>query len=312
VKQLLTPGERGQVGLCALTLLFAAPALASPAAPLQKRLEAIAQQVPGKLGIAVLDLDRGTRTAVHGDVPAPMASVFKLPLAVAVLRTTQEQGIPLTVPVHVAWEERNPGWSPLAERVLLRWMKGPEAVMRVLRRLKADGLRIDRSERALAEALWGLPPPEKPEPLEGLLARMERVPKERHLESMKRFSSDPRDQASPVALVDLLSALEAGKLLDPAHTSRLLQWMRESPTGAAQLRAGLPADVVLAHKTGQVSSLGFTVALNDVGIATGNGRRLAIAVVLTDVEAPLERCQAVIAEVGRTVWNELGSAAAPR
>ena len=339
MKQLLTPGERGQVGLCALTLLFAAPALASPAAPLQKRLEAIAQQVPGKLGIAVLDLDRGTRTAVHGDVPAPMASVFKLPLAVAVLRTTQEQGIPLTVPVHVAWEERNPGWSPLAERVpkggldltldalleaavsesdntaadvLLRWMKGPEAVMRVLRRLKADGLRIDRSERALAEALWGLPPPEKPEPLEGLLARMERVPKERHLESMKRFSSDPRDQASPVALVDLLSALEAGKLLDPAHTSRLLQWMRESPTGASQLRAGLPADVVLAHKTGQASSLGFTVALNDVGIATGNGRRLAIAVVLTDVEAPLERCQAVIAEVGRTVWNELGSAAPPR
>ena len=47
MKQLLTPGERGQAGLCALTLLFAAPALASPAAPLQKRLEAIAQLVPG-------------------------------------------------------------------------------------------------------------------------------------------------------------------------------------------------------------------------------------------------------------------------
>ena len=339
MKQLLSRGGRRRAGLCTFTLLFTAPAPASPAAPLQKRLEAIAQQVRGRLGVAVLDLERGTRTAIHGDVPAPMASVFKLPLAVAVLRTTQEQGIPLTVPVHVAWEERNPGWSPLAERVprsgldltldalleaavsasdntaadvLLRWMKGPEAVMRVLRRLKIDGLRIDRSERGLAEALWGLPPPGKPEPLEALLARMELVPKERHLESMKRFSSDPRDQATPVALVDLLSALEAGKLLDPAHTSRLLQWMRETPTGAAQLRAGLPADVVLAHKTGQVFSLGFTAALNDVGIATGNGRRLAIAVFLTDVEAPLERCQAVIAEVGRAVWSELGSAAPAR
>ena len=168
------------------------------------------------------------------------------------------------------------------------------------------------ADRPTGDDVPKLAVPAKPEPLEALLARMERVPKERHLESMKRFSSDPRDQATPVALVDLLAALDAGKLLDPEHTSRLLKWMRETPTGAAQLRAGLPPEVVLAHKTGQVSSLGFTVALNDVGIATGNGRRLAIAVLLTDVEAPLERCQAVIAEVGRTVWSELGAAAPTR
>jgi hypothetical protein len=71
--------------------------------------------------------------------------------------------------------------------------------------------------------------------------------------------------------------------------------------------------VVLAHKTGQISGVGGTsLVLNDVGIATVNGRRLAIAVLLTDVDAPLDRCQAIIAEVARTIWNELGRQLPPR
>jgi len=323
----------------AFFLLLAAQAPATPAGPLSQRLEDITRRVPGRLGVAVVDLDRGTRVAVHGDVPAPMASVFKLPLAIAVLRRTQEQAIPLSTPVHVLWEERNPGWSPLAQRVpragldlsleslleamvsesdntaadvLLRWMKGPPEVMPILQRLGVGGIRIDRSERELAYDLWGLQPTATPEPLEALLARMERVPKERRLEATRRFSADPRDQAAPFALVDLLSALQAGRLLDPGHTARLLDLLRAGRIGADQLRAGLPREVSLAHKTGQISGVGATtLVVNDVGIATGNGRRLAIAVLLTDVDASVDRCHAIIAEVARTVWSELGATPAP-
>lgn len=323
-----------------LTLLLAASPLPAPAPSLQQRLESIARQVPGTLGVAVLDLDRGTRIAIRGDVAAPMASVFKLPLAVAVLRRAQERSIALGVPVHVRWEDRAAGWSPLARRVpragldlsleellgamvsesdntaadaLLRWMDGPTAVMKVLERLGVEGIRIDRSERAIALDLWGLQPPPTPESLEELLARMERVPKEQRLQAVKRFSEDPRDRATPSALVNLLSALQAGRLLDAVHTKKLLELLRATRTGANQLRAGLPAEVVLAHKTGQISGVGAsTLVLNDVGIASGNGRRIAIAVMLTGVDAPLDRCEATIAEVARTVWNELGATQAPR
>ncbi|HEY2438475.1 MAG TPA: serine hydrolase [Solirubrobacteraceae bacterium] len=154
----------------------------------------------------------------------------------------------------------------------------------------------------------GLQPTPTPEPLETLLARMERVPREQRLEAVKRFSKDPRDRATPTALVDLLSALQAGRLLDAWHTAKFLEPLRATRTGAEQLRAGLPPEVVLAHKTGQIRGVGDSVlVLNDVGIATGNGRRLAIAVLLTDVDAPLERCQAITADVARTVWTELGA-----
>ena len=319
----------------ALTLVLAAPAFAAPAPALQQKLESIARRVPGRLGVAVLDLDRGTRVAVRGGVAAPMASVFKLPLAVSVLRRAQERAIALTVPVHVRWEDRNPGWSPLAERVpragldlsleallgamvsesdntaadvLLGWMDGPPEVMRVLERLGVRGIRIERSERQLAYDLWGLQPTATPEPLDALLARMEKVSKERRLEATRRFSADPRDRAAPSALVDLLSALQAGRLLDSGHTARLLELLQAARVGADELRAGLPPEVVLAHKTGQISGVGgSTLVVNDVGIASGNGRRLAIAVLLTDVDAPVDRSHAIIAEVARTVWSELGA-----
>jgi beta-lactamase class A len=128
------------------------------------------------------------------------------------------------------------------------------------------------------------------------------------LKSLKRFSSDPRDQASPAALVELLAALDAGRLLDPSHTARLLEMMRATRTGPRRLRAGLPADVVLAHKTGLWPSLGgFSVAVNDIGIASKDRRRIAIVALMTDADAPVERCEDVIAEVARAIWSELGT-----
>src|SRR5215813_10867401 len=180
--------------LRAFTLLLAAPTFAAAPGGLQADLDHLAATFPGRLGIAVRDLDSGTRAAVRGDRPAPMASVFKLPAAVAVLRRAQEQQLPLGTAVQIRWEDRSPGWSPLATRVpregmtlsldallsamvsesdntaadtLLRWMGGPEEVTRMLGQLGVEGVAVGQ------------------------------VSKARRLEAMKRFSADPRDEASP-------------------------------------------------------------------------------------------------------------------
>jgi len=319
--------------LRSFVLHLATPAFAAPMTQLQTRLETLVRTAPGKVGVAVLDLDSGARSEVRGREPAPMASVFKLPTAIAVLRRAQERGLPLSTIVHARWEDRAPPWSPLAPRipeagldvtldalleamisesdntaadVLLRWIGGPAEVTSAIDRLGLRGIRVDRSERDLAHALWGLPAPAHPEPLEALLAQLRALPDSRRLEAIRLFSSDPRDQASPEALVNMLAALDAGRLLDPVHTHRLLELMRAGRFGLRSLRAGLPADVVLAHKTGTASALGWSVAVNDVGIARGGGRRMAIAVLVTDAHAPVERCEDVIADVARAVWEPIG------
>jgi beta-lactamase class A len=320
----------------AFTLLLAAPAFAVPMPELQASLERMADAFPGKLGVAVLDLDSGAMATVRGWQPAPMASVFKLPTAIAVLRRAQDEGLPLSTPVHGGFDERAPGWSPLASSiprtgldlsldalveamvadsdntaadVLLRWLGSPAVVSETMVRLGVDGIRVDRSERSLAYVLGGAASPAVPEPLEALNARLQAVPEAQRARALRAFSADRRDQASPEALVQLLAALDAGRLLDEEHTARLLEILRATRTGPRRLRAGLPGNVALAHKTGLWPSMGgFSVAVNDVGIATGAGRRLAIAVLVTDGHASVERCEDLIAQVARTVWS--GSSAA--
>jgi len=315
----------------AFTLLLAAPAFAAPMPELQAQLDRMAAAFPGRLGVGVLDLDSGATAAVRGQEPAPMASVFKLPTAVAVLRRAQEQGLPLSTLVHAGFDERAPDWSPLAPRippegldvsldelldlmvadsdntaadVLLRWLGSPVEVTRTLGRLGLNGIRVDRSERSMAYALGGATEPPVPEPLDALLARIQAVPASRKALALRSYSRDPRDQASPEALVRLLSELDAGRLLDAAHTRRLMEILRGARTGKRRLAAGLPASVTLAHKTGTLPSRGgFSAGINDVGIVDGDGRRLAIAVLVTDAHAPGERCEDLIADVARAVWS---------
>src|SRR5215475_3075539 len=175
--------------LRAFTLLLAAPTFAAAPGGLQADLVHLAATFPGRLGVAVRDLDSGARASVRGGASAPMASVFKLPTAVAVPRRVQEQQLSLSTPVQVRWEDRSPGWSPLATRVpregltlsleallsamvsesdntaadaLLRWMGGPEEVTRTLKRLGVEGVAVSRSEHGLAYDLWGVTPPSKP------------------------------------------------------------------------------------------------------------------------------------------------------
>jgi hypothetical protein len=52
--------------------------------------------------------------------------------------------------------------------------------------------------------------------------------------------------------------------------------------------------------------------VNDLGIASGGGHRVAVAVLITDASAPVERCEDVIAEVARRVWARLGRPGEPR
>src|SRR5262249_45900395 len=159
------------------------PAFAAPMTQLQTRLDALVRTAPGRVGVAVLDLESGDRAEGRGRDPAPMASVFKVPTAIAVLRRTQARSVPLSTVAHVRSEDRAPAWSPLAQRVpgagldltldalleamiadsdntavdvLLRWMGGPAEVTAAIHRLGLRGIRVDRSERELAYALWGV------------------------------------------------------------------------------------------------------------------------------------------------------------
>ncbi len=76
--------------------------------------------------------------------------------------------------------------------------------------------------------------------------------------------------------------------------------MTDSPTGQKRLKAGLPKNWSIAHKTGTAGDvLGIGPATNDVGIISSpNGQRVAVAVFIADSKAPLEKREKVMSQYG--------------
>jgi beta-lactamase class A len=106
--------------------------------------------------------------------------------------------------------------------------------------------------------------------------------------------------------VQLLAALERGRVLSPAVTRRLMRLMTETANPATRIVAGLPPGFTAAHKTGTWGGGGVSVAVNDAGLIHGPGHRrpLALAVMVRGATAPDSAVDAAIAGATRRVIND--------
>jgi beta-lactamase class A len=122
------------------------------------------------------------------------------------------------------------------------------------------------------------------------------------------LSADTRDTTTPLAYAQLASRVLTGSLLRNDSRTRLLEWTRNTVTGAARLRAGLPSDWRTGNKTGTGRTVGTTNKCNDVAITFPPGRSPIIIAAYFDsgeyTEKVEARHEAVLAEVGRiaTEW----------
>jgi len=122
---------------------------------------------------------------------------------------------------------------------------------------------------------------------------------------MNRLEGD-KDTIEPLQSATNIQRLlvDAGTPLSEASRALLLKWMVDSPTGMARIRAGVPADWNVAHKTG-TGGYGPT---NDIGILyPPTGTPLVIAAYYhAATDDP--KNEAVIAEATRLALTALGRA----
>lgn len=269
-------------------------------------LESIARDARGRVGLAAEIVETGERVELRGAERFPMQSVYKLPIAMAVLRLVDEGRLRLDAGVRiekrdfVSPEQHSPlrdlhpaGGFDLrldeilryavsesdgsASDVLLRLAGGAGAVRAYLRELGVTGVQVMDTEKAIGGA-------------DGV---------------------QYRNWATPREAVRLLKALEQGRGLSPSSRGLLLQWMTQTPTGGNRLKGRLPAGTLVAHKTGSSRTMGgVTAATNDIGLVTlPDGRHLAIAVFVSDSAAPGDVRESVIARLARAVWDGLAGPA---
>lgn len=322
----------------------AAAATAPPApapAEFQARIEALARSFDGDVGIAVKDLQQGWAASWQGDKLLPQQSSMKIWLGVAVMDAVDRGELRLDEPVlirpgdlsvfnqpmrmlvlddgqHVATIDNLLVWSlrksdNAATDILMRRLGGGPAVQAILARKGLTGIRIGTEERLLQPRISGLE--WRPEYVDGDLFNRARdqVSDTGRTAALEAYLANPVDGATPSATVNALEALKKGRLLSPASTQRLLQIMSEGRGGAARLKAGVPADWVVAHKTGTGPDWRrVNAGYNDVGLLMApDGRAYAAAVYIGRTERPVTERQRLMAEVARLVAEHAGAVQLP-
>jgi beta-lactamase class A len=264
---------------------------------LRDRIEQISQAARGRVGVKATVLETGESVALNGNRQFPMQSVYKFPIAMAVLAQVDRGKLKLDQKIRVEASDVLQGSRILDEKsqgrefslaellkymvsesdntasdVLLRQVGEPRIVTEYLRGLGVNNIVVANTEKELGQ------------------------------DTAVQY----RNYATPDAAVVLLRAFHEGKGLSKSSQALLLQLMTDTTTGSKRIKGLLPDGTVVAHKTGTSSTVnGVTAATNDVGLVTlPNGRHLAIAVFVSDSKANDAVREEVIAKVAKAAWDE--------
>jgi beta-lactamase class A len=286
---------------CLPLVLLAALPLALPAqTKLHDQIVSIAAQAHGQVAVSCVVPGKALNCGLNPSELLPMMSVYKLPIAVAVLHAVEVGHLSLSQTLHFVPSAliAPSGYSPLRDQHPHGAVD--DTVEDLLRRSIVDSDNV--ASDVLLRAIGGPAAAENylgSITLYGIHIRDYEGDQDRNLRLLYRNVGEAR------SLVALLYRLTGPSPLNPAHTRLLLGWMAASHTGDQRLGALLPPGTVVAGKTGTAGQNRTTLNVtNDVGlIALPGGRRLAIAVLIADSSAPYAVRQRVIAEIARAIYD---------
>ncbi|HEV7890105.1 MAG TPA: class A beta-lactamase [Pyrinomonadaceae bacterium] len=262
-------------------------------AGLAARLKAICERAGGRCGVAVTHVETGRGAAFEGDTRLPLYSVFKLPLAVAVLKEVEEGRLQLDQKVRVEPEEAAPGTKANSDL----WVKASDRTVREL--LEFSIIRSDNtSSDKLLELVGGPEAVTRRMRALGLLNIEVRATVKEFLKNQGKEAHP--NTGTPADLARLLALLQKGEVLAAPQLEVLLGFMGRAVTGDRRLRAGPPAGTPVADKTGTGPS-----TTNDVGLITlpDNRGHLALAVLLDGSKLTTEKQEDLIAEAARAAYD---------
>ena len=209
----------------------------------------IGNAAKGTVGVAAIHLETGRRVVFNADELFPMASTVKVAVAAKILDMVDEGQISLTSPIPVERSELAPDgprgeihWRPglsftvsdllepmitksdnTSTDVLYRVAGGPASVHAYLQALGVQGIRPARYIRELLRDVLSIPAPASA--ATSLADQFRRMPPRQAAERRAKayranpaYDADPRDQATPNAMLGLLSKI----------------WLEEGVSGSAR------------------------------------------------------------------------------
>lgn len=295
---------------------------------LQNEIKRLEQISGGTVGVGIIHLENHTQLMFNNDQTFPMASCFKVPVAIRLLQRVEEGTLTLDSMINVTARDIHPGSGTIsrllddpgvslsvlnllelmmlisdnsAADLCLELSGGPVGVNEMLHSNHIEGLSVDRPTLALIANWLGAPvAAEQKMTMDEFREVVKAVNEVQQEESMENFSNDPRDQSSPGAMALLLQLLWNGQLLNKEYTDLLLDIMYRCETGELRIKGILPPDIRVAHKTGTIGK-----TANDVGIIDlpDDAGHVIVTIFVKDSAMDVADREKSIAHIARAVYD---------
>jgi len=287
------------ISLLCLSLL-SVQVFAQASAELRKKIEQIISAKNATVGISVKGIENKDTLSINGNLKAPMMSVFKFHIALTVLHQVDKGNLKLEQQFLIKKEDLLPDtWSPMRDEF-------PDGNIN----LTLDQLlryTVSHSDNNGCDILLKI------------IGGTETVQKFINKQGIKDFTIKVNEQemsswenlyvntTTPLATTTLLEKFFKEEVLKKATTKYLYQIMVETSRGITWMKAGLPENTELAHRTGisGTNDENLRVALNDVGIVKlPNGKHFILSVYLKNITETKEDTEKIIADITKVVWEE--------
>ncbi|MDB9999180.1 class A beta-lactamase [Porticoccaceae bacterium] len=311
--------------LAAVMAMAVVPATQASSTAVADKLELVSRGLAGSIGVAAREVGGGAIIAIRAQETFPMASTYKVAIAMALLRKVDRGELELEQLVEVKQDMMVAGDNVIQQNfvrpgiqlsvanlidvmitnsdntatdTLFEVLGGPPEVTRALRDIGISDQRVDRNTAEILRDFYQLPGlalagavPGYAKADPGLMARLP--------DPNPAFEQDPRDQSSPSAMLELLLAIDSGGALSVSSRDFLLAAMTRTRSSKDRLRGLLPRGTPVAHKTGTIGGVA-----NDVGFVTlPDGRRFAAVIFTKSSTTPMLDRDRAAAEISRTLYD---------
>lgn len=266
-------------------------------------IEQLMAEAKGKVGVAYMDMETKDTLIINGDVRYPMQSVYKFPLAMAVLDQVDKGAFSLNQNISVLKKDLLPNThSPLRD-------KYPDGNV-VVPLSELLSYAVSKSDNNACDILFRLVGgPSKVETYIHYLGAKQIAITATEEEMHKSWDIQYTNWCEPFAMLQLLDFLHS-RYLSKTSSDFLWKIMTETSTGPKRIKGLLPQGTLVAHKTGtsNTNEKGITAATNDVGIvALSNLRNFAVAVFVSDSPENESVREGVIAKITKVLWDYTNS-----
>jgi beta-lactamase class A/beta-lactamase class A VEB len=283
-------------------LLFLTAGHSQEIETLRQTIEDITSSRNAVVGVAITGFKVEDTLSINGQKQFPMQSVFKFPIALAVLSEVEKEHFSLDQKIDIKKSELLPGlWSPIRK-------KYPEgSTLTIAEIIKYT---VALSDNVGCDVLLKL--------LGGPLVIENHFSGLGFKDFAVKINEETMQNNWDQQFLNWTTPKEANKILALFYenTNSLLSdenhafiWniMKGTKTGQGRLRGQLPKETIVAHKTGwsgKNKETGITAAVNDIGIVfLPNGEHFTISVFITESAENLDANEKIIADIAKAAWD---------